>query len=336
VDYIYTPSGTPGTGTGTMTMKGTKGTGIGSAEARLEVSMTITEQTKNIASSFPGLFMKQIIDLANNDIIATSVDPSAIICQKCQMSNTTTYCPPTSTNIAKGAMGQLSQSELINVTPMLGAANLPFLPTLPASLPSDVIDLGSSNIGAITLPRSGDVAAISSIAASGKPAFQYKVAGISVSGNNNLTINTNVGSANNPNGYPVHLYVTGNIGVSGQANIKHNGSFGKFAIFGKPDDGTSATSQTFTISGGATSQMFVYASDAVVGVNGGSGSGDITGVVWAEKWNASNSNNADLQIPQGAATSLGTAFGTSWQNVGLTTTSYKNSSVTSWKRVSAN
>jgi hypothetical protein len=313
-------------GKGTMLMEGTQG----NAKTRLQVSLDVTKEAKPIDGTFPGLYMEKIINLGNNDIIASSEDPVAIICKDCQMSDTTTFCPPTDENILKGAMGGQNNAVLTNVTPKLGN---PQIPPLPLASGNEIIISGTINDN-LTLPKSGDVANTVDTATGG-PVFEYKISSISLSGSKTLTINTNPGSPNNPNGYPVHLYVTGNISVSGQAKIDHIGDFGKFAIFGKPDDGTAAYSQTFVISGGATSKMFVYAPDANVGINGGSGDGDITGVVWAEVWNASNSNNADLIVPKDASQALKDyLFGVSWTNPQLTTTIYKNTAPLTWERVS--
>ncbi len=61
--------------------------------------------------------------------------------------------------------------------------------------------------------------------------------------------------------------------------------------------------QTISISGGSSAtSVFIYAPDATVGINGGSGDGDFKAVIWANTWDASNSGNAEVIVPNNADT----------------------------------
>jgi hypothetical protein len=344
------------TGKGTMLMQGTKG----ETKANLEITMTVEKRFKTIPDSFPGLFIEKTINLGNNDIYASSTDPVAIICQDCKMSNTTTYCPPDEEKILEGAMGATngqilegpipssppSGAVLYNVKPMLGTPNIPPLPLVP----DDAINIGEikksgsnltiNGVVGATLPRSGD--SPTGTTESGKSVYEYKVSALDI-GNLNLTINTSSTAA-------VHLYVTGDINLGGGGQLIHNGSFGNFAIFGNPKNtskppstGTMTTvngvttSQNFVLSGGSSTEMFVYAPDSKISINGGSGTGDIQGVVWAKVWDGSSSNNAELVIPAGAADSLeSNLFGSTWERPALTETVFTNSAPTSWQRKAVN
>ncbi|MGH8000957.1 MAG: DUF7305 domain-containing protein, partial [Brasilonema sp.] len=158
-------------------------------------------------------------------------------------------------------------------------------------------------------------------------AGSYIVSSITLHGSETLTINSSGG--------PVRLYVTGDISITGSAELVHNGTLDQFAIFGLPDDGNNVNAQQFTLNGGSTAtNVFIYAPDAQVGINGGSSNPDIQGAVWAREWNGSSSNNAEIAVPRNIAQSLGSAFGVGFQNAGAQVT--YTSPPTTWSRQEAN
>ena len=54
----------------------------------------------------------------------------------------------------------------------------------------------------------------------------------------------------------------------------------------------------FTLNGGSsTSNIFVHAPDACIGINGGSNKPDIRGAVWSKHFDGSRSNNAEIEVP---------------------------------------
>ncbi|BAY52446.1 hypothetical protein NIES2134_124840 [Thermostichus vulcanus NIES-2134] len=149
--------------------------------------------------------------------------------------------------------------------------------------------------------------------------YAYLVDNIDLQGSETLQFNTT--------NYPIRLYVSGNITLSGQAGIQNIcdsdsstcgtganmglprqiGTPDRLRIYGNPPDPSNAsTDQAFTLSGGATAgSLFVYAPDAEVGINGGSSDPDIFGAVWAKEWNGSSSNNAEIRVPDRLPEALG-------------------------------
>jgi len=181
------------------------------------------------------------------------------------------------------------------------------------------------NIGAMTLPRPDDRPYVDTSLPAEHPDriyYAYRVNDINLSGNNNLTINTSR--------WPVRLFVSGNISLKGEAGIRNTcspdsntcgsganmglpsgiGTPDRLRIYGNPPDPNNAvTDQQFTLSGGSTAgSLFVYAPDAKVGINGGSSSPDIFGAVWAKEWNGSNSNKAEISVPDRLPEKLGEAY----------------------------
>lgn len=132
----------------------------------------------------------------------------------------------------------------------------------------------------------------------------------------------------NPHGDPVYLYVSGGISFGGSASMVHSGTPNLLRIYGNPADPTNSTNdQQFTLNGGAsTSNVFIYAPDATMGINGGSSDPDIQGAVWVKTWDGSSSNNAEIRVPDNMPTLLGGLF----SGVGMQT--YKSSVPTSWQR----
>jgi hypothetical protein len=162
----------------------------------------------------------------------------------------------------------------------------------------------------------------------------------SISGNT-LTITPNLGTNQaqssvvrktdptyNPHGDPVYLYVSGNISFSGSASIVHAGTPDLLRIYGNPADPTnSTTDQVFTLNGGAsTSNIFVYAPDAVMGIEGGSSDPDIQGAIWVKTWNGSSSNRAEIRVPDNMPSLLGGSFS------GVSVQPLRSGSPKTWQR----
>lgn len=153
-------------------------------------------------------------------------------------------------------------------------------------------------------------------------------------GNSVLIVNTVLNALSNPTGDPVYLYVSGNITLNGNGGMLNTGSPERFAIFGNPADPNNArTDQQFTISGGSsTSNVFIFAPDARVGINGGSSDPDIRGAVWAKVWNGSSSNNAEIRVPDNMNQLVANAFGTTF-DIGRRLN--KTEASTRWQRLEA-
>lgn len=130
-------------------------------------------------------------------------------------------------------------------------------------------------------------------------------------------------------GRKVVFYLQGNVSMSGQSKIAHTGTPPtNFQIYGS-DAGTRyrrageapTTTTSISLSGNSTANMFIYAPEATVGVNGGgNATSTITGSVWAKSWDGSSANQ--LVITQSAA----------WNNLPLEPPK-RISPIQSWQRV---
>ncbi|ATS19414.1 hypothetical protein BRW62_12520 [Parathermosynechococcus lividus PCC 6715] len=350
------------------------------ANAYVLQKMKITD--RNVPANFPGL-LAQRINLGNNDVfgavngnvICTNANNCKVPADQCVNGQ------PTNAGLRQ-AVGALNNS-IIHGTIAVNKIELPPFPTPPPTVnpsgnppvngdvqapdPSDLrnflmkrkdyVDGTNSNdrysqgaynlgnIGEMTLPRPDDRPYVDTSLPAEHPDriyYAYRVNDINLSGNNNLTINTSR--------WPVRLFVSGNISLSGQAGIRNIcrpspnsspspdsddtcrrgakmglpsevipcgkntrcsiGTPDRLRIYGNPPDPNNAvTDQQFTLSGGSTAgSLFVYAPDAKVGINGGSSSPDIVGAVWAKEWNGSNSNNAEIYVPDRLPEDLGEAY----------------------------
>jgi hypothetical protein len=133
-----------------------------------------------------------------------------------------------------------------------------------------------------------------------------KISSITLKGSETLTVNTSGSSR-------IQLHVDGDITISGNTSLIHNGSPSALAIFGKPRSTAGTCSQNVTIGGGgSTINIFVFMPDACLGINGGSGTPDIQGAVWTREYNGSNSNNADIRVPDNMGSIIFTSFGSGY------------------------
>lgn len=170
-------------------------------------------------------------------------------------------------------------------------------PPLP-SMPTSGVNTLSAIEASMTLPQAGHIQGADGV-------YRYLVSkngsdkSINFTGSEALTITS---------GRKVTLYLQGNIDMSGTSNIIHTGTPPtNFQIYGS-DGGanykTAADANTYTttsisLSGNTTANMFIYAPEATVGVNGGGGAtSTITGAVWAKNWNGSSANQ--LVVTQSA------------------------------------
>jgi hypothetical protein len=97
------------------------------------------------------------------------------------------------------------------------------------------------------------------------------------------------------------------------------------ALFGNTKRDGDACSQSLTLSGGSTAaRLFVYAPDACAGINGGKTANceqddptthancDVIGALWLKNFNGSNSNGAQMFVPDDMGSQIFTRFGTSF------------------------
>lgn len=174
-------------------------------------------------------------------------------------------------------------------------------------------------------------------------------------GSNKLTVNTENG--------PVRLYFDGaTIAVSGKGGVEHvrtsaqdKPPASRLGFFGVRDGGSvvdyqsdskltcdagaEQNLQSVTLSGGGGySDLFAYFPCGVVGINGGSSGevadgyckqpGDMNGAIWAAYWNGSNSDNAELCVPDDMINQLRYFFGADFA---LSVRRYRAQGISDWR-----
>jgi hypothetical protein len=306
-------------GQGTLLVKGND-LKNSKATTVLQQKMAIQSAPTSAAANFPGL-MATDFNLGNNDVLGSIA--GNVICTSqatgdCPITNNSTNCvngEPTS-DALRAAIGALTNGV---VQGKIYVRNViwPTMPTVPASSTTGTYYLTSDITDDMTLPRSGDTPD-----ASGN--YNYKVSNIDLAGDDkSLTINTSTSPQRR-----VNLFVTGNLSVSGNAKINHSTSnAGNFRIYGNPADSDDTNDQSFTLSGGSTTtDLFVYAPDATIGINGGSNSPDFRGAVWTKTWNGSSSNNAEISVPDDMPTYIGDLYNSTFS------ISNQTDSVTTWQK----
>lgn len=320
----------PTTKTGALLVEGTLEDAENSPRSASRVVVKVQVRQKVQSRTFPGLYGSRDINLDNNDVLKVIGDNGAsanVICKDCVVNdpvNDCTYGRPTQ-NGARGAINA-NANGFVDGGVYLGNPKLPPVPTPPADTicSSNVecqINLGTTlDPRAIpSLPRAQDTANHKA----GTP-YHYVVDNIDLD-SRVLTINTTSD--------PVRLYVRGNIILNGNGGIRHTGEPGRLAIFGRPADRDDRNDQIFVLSGGAQStNLFIYAPDAITGINGGSSDPDILGAVWVKRWDASASNNAEIRVPDRMPNLLGKVFGDYFKDVGVQVNATTS---TEWLRVEA-
>ncbi|NJM66091.1 MAG: hypothetical protein HC851_10705 [Acaryochloris sp. RU_4_1] len=310
------------TQTGTLLVKGYPPNST--AFARVQQTFNVSSIPSLDPANFPGLYGDRV-NLGNNDVLGAI--GGNVFCKNCLLANTATQCingQPTQGGL-RAAIGALNNG-VVQGQIRLGKISLPRLPTAPTG----AIPLGNFSGNGVQLPGLRDQPISID---SGVPTYSYALDSLTMSGNNIMRVNTTNARIN--------FYVRGNITMSGNSQIKNVctgctsyggtnlGNPARFSIYGKPDDGDTSYDQEFTLNGGATpSNVFIYAPDARMGINGGSSSPDIYGAVWVKEWNGSNSNNADISVPN----NMRSLLRLEGFNVDNLITVYRTSANTRWQR----
>lgn len=243
--------------------------------------------TPSDQSGFPGLLAEKIV-LGNNDIFG-DVNGN-VLC---------TECNPYQTRDALAAQMGLQNNGTVEGNLFGGKIAIPPVPQFPQNTSNapnntaisgtETLQAGASN-GGRCFTDSQNIT-------------HCKVSSISLSGNETLTINTGASGS-------IRLYVDGDINISGNTSMIHNGKPTSFGIFGRPRSTGLSCSQKVTVGGrGSTVNLFLFMPDACVGINGGSGTPDIQGSVWAREYAGSNSNNADIRVPDNMGSLTFTTYG---------------------------
>lgn len=258
----------------------------------LPKNCNVPVNTPSEQSGFPGLLAEKI-SLGNNDIFG-DVNGN-VLCTSCD--------PNQSRTQLAAAMG-LQNNGNVDGNLFGGQIAIPPVAQFPIDAPINP-SAGSSAIGGSLTLNAGssnggrcftDTQAIT----------HCKASSITLKGSQTLTVNT-------PGSSRIQLYVDGDITIGGNTSLIHTGSPTALAIFGNPRSTASTCSQNVTIGGGGSSiNVFIFMPDACIGINGGSGSPDIQGAVWAREYKGSNSNNADIRVPDNMGSVIFTNFGSGY------------------------
>lgn len=259
----------------------------------LPKNCNVPVNTPSEQSGFPGL-MAERISLGNNDIFG-NVNGN-VLC---------TNCDPNQTREQLAAEMEIQNNGSVSGNLFGGKIAQPPVAVFPANAAPSVTASPITGQTTITAGESNEGRCFTDSAL----VTHCKISDITLSGNGNaekLTVNT---SGNRR----VQLYVEGDISIKGNASIEHTGSPTALAIFGKPRSSNATCSQSVTLGGGgSTVNLFLFMPDACASINGGSGSPDIQGAVWVREYQGSNSNNADIRVPDNMGSITFTTFGSGY------------------------
>lgn len=286
--------------TGTLLVKGYPPNST--AFTRVQQTFKVSSVPSLDAANFPGLYGDHV-NLGNNDVLGAI--GGNVYCKNCTLPNTATQCvngQPTQKGLL-AAVGALNNGEVQGQI-RLGKISLPPLPTAPPG----AIDLNDFNGDSEELPRKDDEPTSSD---SGIPTYNYTLNSLTMKGkakDRKSKAKDKDGLKINTTNARVRLFVSGDITISGKAQIDSGDNPARFAIFGRPADSNASNDQQFTLNGVAKpttgvakpTTVFIYAPDARMGINGGSSSPDIPdiyGAVWVKEWDGSSSNKAAISVP---------------------------------------
>ena len=287
-------------GTGQLTITGERRS---SSDQTLLASATITTsfdiKPKNCdarfgdpstSSGFPGL-LGWDINLGGNDVLGRI--SGNVLCIDCQELRDF------------GA----NKNSVVDGEKFMGPINVPPVPTFPSDLRKRVEKKSITTAQTITAGQSNE--GMCATDRNSPPITHCLIETINLK-RGFLTVDSAAG--------PVRLYVSGDVSAGGKSGIIHRAGSNAFpeparlSLFGNPRDDSSRTHQTVMLSGvskpAKAANLFVFVPDGTVGINGGAqgsaicdqetgecGGGDIHGAVWAQEWDGSNSNNAQLVVP---------------------------------------
>jgi len=310
-------------GLGVMRIRGQRLSTNGTILAEAYVDQELSIKPKNCdaafnqpptSTGFPGL-MGNTITLGNNDVLGKI--SGNILCVGCASKTEVTQGPNSVVN------GNIFASDI----------SLPDMPSAPAGLsPSNAISQPGTYASGST--HGGKCY----VETSKSPPITHCILGeINLQGNNQLVFDSTNGPMQlylqcNPSGF---TWCSGpNITLGGQGGIRHckNGSCTsstidptELALFGNPVRqnpsypttplSQTPCSQTVRLGGGSQATvMFGYLPDACGGINGGSANPDVLGALWFKTFGpvGSNSNSAELAVPDDMGALVFTRFGTGY------------------------
>ena len=345
-------------GTGNLRITGERLSSTGDrilATAAIEQTFNINPKPCPIGSGFPGLLGTQSIDLGGNDV--TGITSGNVFCISCTVEDPSRDDGTYTRDELEDAVGANPKSD-VDGQIYIGELHVPLAKTFPSELEAFVtkqsIDTELTITASDTATTAEDASGMCATDSNTPPITHCLIDAINLTGkggNKKLIVNTSNG--------PVRLYISGNVEAGGQSGVEHiwdqsgNPPSARLALFGNPlssdtrcETDPTFHNQTIKIAGvGAPTKgnLFAYFPCGSAGINGGANKcpkpptsdcdpdaigADIKGAVWAKTWDGSNSNNAQLDVPDDMASQLVEYFGTDY---GISVRRYVAQGVSDWR-----
>lgn len=331
---------------GTFLVESTEDRADGSnAVSRLKAETQVSVMKTPIFSDFPGILAEDFFAFGNNLVtVDGTTDKLGVVCTDCTVDASACIDGEPTLEALKTEFDIKAysdwDSEQLNLS--IAAPQLPPLPdyndyTCNSGFTNFTTDITTS----LELPRrnaSDVITDVKSGPGGGVPdAYVYCIDDISLNGSETLTINTSDTD-------PVMLFIHGNVDIGGNTALAHTGEFQNLTLVGKAEDADDVADQTWLLSGGGdTTNLFVYAPDAEVGINGGSGDPAFSGILWVKTYGkegstgvGSSSAEADIELASGAPEALNERFNAdAFSNISVFDIVIKSSGILSWERQEA-
>ena len=347
-------------GTGNLRITGERLNSAGDrilATAAIEQTFNIIPKPCPIGSGFPGLLGTQSIDLGGNDV--TGITSGNVFCISCTVENPSRDDGTYTRDELEDAVGANPKSD-VDGQIYIGELHVPLVKTFPSELEGFVskqsinkeLTITASNNA--TTAANADPSGMCATDSNTPPITHCLIDTINLSGpggNKKLIVNTSNG--------PVRLYISGDVEAGGQSGIEHiwnqsgDPPSARLALFGNPLSSNASCeidpkfhNQTIKIAGVGTptkGNLFAYFPCGSAGINGGANKcpkpptsdcdqdaigADIKGALWSKTWDGSNSNNAQLDVPDDMASQLVEYFGTDY---GISVRRYVAQGVSDWR-----
>ena len=305
-------------GTAYLRVKGTSQNSNNSASAtavvekKIQIIPKFCDEPFNDPKGFPVLMAREC-NLGNNDIRG---DEGLVLCAL-DTDNIPNNCDPDEdTSLADYTKADKicvlggGNNTTVDGDISIGLPNFEGHLTLPSSLDSVTAARINRNNGKTTISESnllGGACIIETDVTLQTDVIHCKIDRITLRSSGKLEVDTD--------NYPVRLYVSGDITLSGNnSKIYQKDSdqpATRLAIFGNEID-PNVPNQSVTLSGKSQiDNAWLFFPDGTVGINGGANNpscaggvctgGDIHGPVWADIFNGSNSNKAEITVPEDLA-----------------------------------
>jgi hypothetical protein len=271
---------------------------FGRSTSRVQVAFNLRTRNSSGSNGFPGIYAKRSVRLGSNSVVRVAGETGVsanVICRDCNVPASPTTCDPiTGQPTADGLKLAFDRNTSSNIDgrSLIATLNSPYLPAPPSASAAGRYNLSTGITASMTLPRPGDIPDADRV-------FHYVIDNISLSGGDNITVNSAAGR--------VRLYVEGDVKLKGSGGFIHSGSPDRFILFGSD---LATTSQVIELGGSTTiPHMFVYAPHATVRMSSSVGVPKILGAAWIGHWDGSSAANAEIQVPDNMPLLLNAALG---------------------------